>query len=250
MFCTGCGSPTTTDDRFCASCGKAAPSSSAAVSATVGSPSRSIDLHRLAATDLVAGGATVALLLSLLLPWYTLRPNGAVSISIGALVAPAAGFRVLLLLGCVLTLGYLGSRTVGAPGPHWQVPHWQVLGALAGCDAFLALLGIVVRPSGLANGFGTLVGTGIGAYLGLVFAVVALAAAVLRAWQPETVDARSWTSLGSLPAHLVPPMASASSSGPSSATPHTPGERLCPSCATPVDPANQFCTECGTFIVP
>jgi len=261
MFCTGCGTPRSTDDRFCASCGEpggpAAPTTAAFVpqggrtapDTPEDRPRTSLDVHRLGVADLISGGGTLVVLLSLLMPWYTLHPNSAESISVSALVEPAGGFRVVLLVGAMATLCYLGFRTVLPPTSRWPVPHWQLLAAVAACDAFLALLGLLVRPSGLATGVDTLVDTGIGAYLGFLFSLVALAGAILRARQPEVVDARSWTDLASGPPLLAHQVMTASSHQAEPSVPVGAEVRPCPSCALPVDSRNRFCTECGALIV-
>ncbi|MDA8279752.1 MAG: zinc ribbon domain-containing protein [Actinomycetota bacterium] len=160
-----------------------------AAGAGPGRPQASIDFRRLGVGDLVAGGALVVLFVSLFLPWYSIGYGG-VSASTSAMGSGAGGWRVLVLVLALLTIGYLLVRTVLST-VRLPIPHWQFLTVLTVVVALLTLLAFLVKPGVDTTGLGTAgIGTSwsYGAYIGLVAAVAAVGGAVQRSRQSDTIE--------------------------------------------------------------
>ena len=199
MVCSRCHTSNSPGARFCNACGVpldgAAPAAmgatgpAGAAGAGPGRPQASIDFRRLGVGDLVAGGALVVLFVSLFLPWYSIGYGG-VSASTSAMGSGAGGWRVLVLVLALLTIGYLLVRTVWST-VRLPIPHWQFLTVLTVVVALLTLLAFLVKPGVDTTGLGTAgIGTSwsYGAYIGLVAAVAAVGGAVQRSRQSDTIE--------------------------------------------------------------
>jgi hypothetical protein len=144
-------------------------------------PTGRIDFARLDTPNRVVGAASLLLFLSLQLPWYTISAAG-VSGSASAMIA--GGWRWLIWLISLATLVYvfLGSVTSWRDPKLLDAPtRARMLVIATGLDLVLVLLAAFVSkpvpPAVVATS--PHVDTSLGAYLGVVLALVALGAAVL-----------------------------------------------------------------------
>jgi hypothetical protein len=176
MTCPNCGTANAADARYCAACGSRFPATTEAAP----EPYTTIEWGRLGLGDDLALGATVLLLVALLLPWYTIF-NGVVSVN--ALGVAAGGWRFLILLDCVIVLLYLFFRTMAPRSFRLPLPHWQLLTVLTAINLLLTALTFLARPGGGLSS--TTAGMDYGAYLGVAAAAAAFAGALLRARRPE-----------------------------------------------------------------
>jgi hypothetical protein len=189
MSCPNCNEPMTERMRFCPVCGTPSPPPVPQVVSQEG-PVRpgqpaapeyrlNFDIKRLGVGDCIAGVATLVLVVSLFLPWFSVGlPAGEASVvtssSESGLAAHGWLYPVLLLALAVLS--YLVIRAM------WQrmrlpLPHWQALVGMTGIMGLITLLCFVDRPSGLSWAYG--------AYLSLAAVVVAIVGSVLRKGEPD-----------------------------------------------------------------
>jgi hypothetical protein len=123
------------------------------------------DLSRLSRGDQIAGGATLVFLISLFLPWFSVNA-GIVSASVNGLWH---GYMYLALLLALAVLAYLVVRAGFETMPlRLPVGHEQILLAATAVIFVLTLLSFVFKPSGP-------VGWSLGAFVGLIAAIVAVA---------------------------------------------------------------------------
>lgn len=195
MFCPNCGNGLHDSARFCSACGTAAsrPAGPGGVPdgrpASAGPPTAggqpaprtSIDFRRLGTGDLIAGGSTVLVFISLFLPWYRVTIQG---LSISALDAAAGGWRYLDLLVSLIIIGYIFMRTMQPRGIRLPLPHWQLLSVLSVVNGILVTFTFFLRPAG----FNDPVSPGFGAFVGLLTAAAAIAGSISRQRQPEVID--------------------------------------------------------------
>jgi len=251
MRCSQCHTAKSDHARFCMSCG--VPLTPVGIAPRT--PTTSIDFRRLGPGDLVAGGATVLLFTSLFLPWYRYGFSGS-SITISAMGTGAGGWRVLILLLCIVIVGYLFTRTIWDQ-PQLPIPHWQMLAVLTILNALLAVVAFLVNPgAGITGTQGVDITWSYGAYIGVVVALVevggafqyslvigdAAAAFIQNLWQNYS------------PTDVSPKLASRASRPAYQRTvpivkPPVPTS-ICSNCSTALVPGNQFCTGCGTPISP
>jgi zinc-ribbon domain len=251
MPCSQCGAENPPNTKFCVNCGapqaaqsQASPTSQFSQPSQVPNPEGfgqavgptqqrppsqvSIDFRRLGTGDIVAAAGLVLLFISLFLSWYTVP-----GISVSALGDGAGGWRVLILVLDILILLYLFIRTMTPRGFHLPLPHWQLLTALLGLEFLLTLLAFLVKPGdgGVSWGYG--------AYMGLVFAVVALAGGIMRRNEPEIViPGVPRTGFSSFRSTPQPPQMGATPGGGAQGT-------VCSQCGSAVPPGTPYCTTCG-----
>src|SRR5579859_6270544 len=129
-------------------------------------PSFSLDLKRLATTDLTIGGASIVLFISFFLPWFGVLGYSTSGISLH-------GYLVIALLVDLAVLGYLVLRA-GWDTPPFKLPiaHAPLLLIGTGVQLLLVLIGFL-QSDGLGHEFG--------AYLGLLAALVACGAIAVPA---------------------------------------------------------------------
>jgi hypothetical protein len=126
----------------------------------------------------VAAIATLLLLISLGLPWFSL---GSFGVGIGLSVnAFYHGWMYLTLLVALAALAYLVARAVWA-GLRPPLPHAQVLLIATGLDLLLTVICFAAKPGGTA--------WSVGAYLGLLAALAAVVGAFMRRSEPEMLPA-------------------------------------------------------------
>ena len=259
MPCASCGAENPPGTKFCANCGTAlgapAPVQGQAPAQPQGfaqgppqgfggtvapqgpraQSSISIDFRRLGVGDMIAGGGSVLLFISLFLSWYT-----ALGQSTSALGSGAGGWRVLILVLDILILLYLFIRTMTPRGFHLPLPHWQLLTVFLGLQFLLVLLAFLVKPSATdLNGVPISISWGYGAFIGLVASLIALAGGIMRRSEPEVVvPGVPHGGFGSFRATPQPPQAGVTPGGGAQGI-------LCGQCGTAVAPGTPYCTTCG-----
>lgn len=130
-----------------------------------------VNLKRLTAADKVAGAASLVLLISLFLPWYTVTVPGASSTLSGTGIHRFLWLAVLL---SVVVLTYLiVHATVGWDRtPMNKLSHEPVLLGLSVVQLILVIIPFFDVPDTLLDR--VTVGFSYGAYIGLVAAIAAL----------------------------------------------------------------------------
>ncbi len=188
MFCAQCGNSVAEGSATCAHCG--APVGGGVTTPASASPAGgggsaaalqgfSFDAARLSQADRIAGSASVVLLVSLFLPWFTVSAG---PFSASASGMTAHGYLWVVFLLCLGIVAFLVLSAGFAELPvRLPVAREMVLLAATGINLLLILLAFFVRPAG----YGVVgVGWGFGAFVGLIAAIVAcapLAMPVLRA---------------------------------------------------------------------
>lgn len=130
-----------------------------------------IDIGRLHGGELVAGVASVVLVIGVFLPWFRFgsRATGYFSFS-----APA--LRTWMYLPCVISIGVVGCVVMNAmwrrrrtPLRYWPVLYWTALVGACSVNVVLTVGCFVKKAQGLS--------WDVGAYLSLVAAAVAVVGA-------------------------------------------------------------------------
>jgi hypothetical protein len=183
MICSQCGNDVAEGSAACPRCGArlstnqgsnvppgtpaGAPAGPAA--AAMG-PAFNLDLKRLTRNDQIVGGATLVLFISLFLPWFTASAGSFGSGSVNGLWH---GYMYIDLILALAILAFLVLRA-GFDQLPFRLPVTpdQALLAATGLNLVLALISFVFKP---ASGFGISVGWGVGAFIGLIAAVAAVA---------------------------------------------------------------------------
>lgn len=201
-YCGNCGAEMPDNTRFCGRCGTPSQQITAASPATGTGQSQppeaawpttqaestaaapqqpAFNPSRLRPGDLIAGGGSLLLLITLFLPWYSAHRSLATRTpapadishieslaaaicggnstclnnapSISALHGGAGGWRVLILILAIITLGYLLVRAFLPSEPRLPVQHWQLVTGLTAVTALLALVALLANPLSALNGF-------------------------------------------------------------------------------------------------
>jgi hypothetical protein len=149
-----------------------------------GVPPVSLDLSRLSTVDKVVAGATLITMISIWLPWFT----GSVSVlgvTDSASVSGTGyhGWLWLEFFVSLLLLAYLTARALWATLPFsLPVTHERLLLAGTGLQFLLILIGFFDWPSSTtSDGITVTVSLSVGAFLGLIFSIVAAAPVVVPA---------------------------------------------------------------------
>ncbi len=117
-------------------------------------------LNALNAQERVAGPATLALLVSFWLPWYSIGPFSADGLSVhGWLFIAVLNSIVLVLYGLITAFG------VGDLAEQGRLSKDQLLALLTGVNVALVALGFLLKPAGSSWSWG--------AFLALAAAIVA-----------------------------------------------------------------------------
>ncbi len=116
----------------------------------------------------MAGGASLALMIGIFLPWFDFGSAGT-----GYFSFSATALRTWMYLVLVITLGVIACLVVKAlrRRHRWPLLHWLILVGACGTDLVITLGCFVTKSVGL--------GWGYGAYLSLVAAVAAVAGAIV-----------------------------------------------------------------------
>lgn len=204
MICSQCGNDVAAGSAACPNCGarlagdagQPATAPAGAYAAEPGAPAAPVapaaatgqvfafDAKRLSRDDRVVGGATLLLLISLFLPWYTASVpsttiNG-VTVGGGGSVSGNAfnghGWVWIVFIVGLAVLAYLimqaGFETAPVRLPFSPV---QTLLGLTGLNLLLVLIAFLVKPGTGDALIKVSIGWGIGAFLGLICAIVAFA---------------------------------------------------------------------------
>jgi hypothetical protein len=129
-----------------------------------------LEVSKWSAADRVAGAATLIVLVSLFLPWF----------SSGGYTADGLrhGYEYLTLILSLVTLTHLASRAVVWPHrADWPSRHDLTLAALTGLSLLLVLTGFLARPGVFSLVRVVTASWAFGAFLALAAAAVAAAAA-------------------------------------------------------------------------
>ena len=291
MFCSQCGNAVAENARFCSSCGSAVAgpaASSGIVTTGVRGPSHAsgnafdhepnwtlnFDVKHWGRGDVVGAAATFVLFIALFLPWFGIGIGGYGIPGLSESALGADGWMYLVLILNLVILGYLVARAMW-DNLRLPLPHWQALAGVTGLDLLLTLICFITKPSGTTWSFG--------AYVGLLAALAAVAGAVIRRNEAETLPVDHVTVAA--PVRARPPRESSPQSvaspvtmdpqtappvsppkeqvpcpaaGPAVAapevptnigTPEFPESSKCPSCGRANPIRNRFCNGCGGPLV-
>jgi hypothetical protein len=183
MFCSQCGASLAEASARCPDCGAWPPGDTGPVpaAATAGAPARpaadlaaaySFDARRWTRNDQIVGGASLVVLISLFLPWF--------SVSLGSLGSASAsgtsahGWLWFVFIVGLGTLAYL-MLVAGYERLPFRLPwpHERLLLAASGLNLLLVLLAFVLKPGGGLSG--VKVGWDFGAFVALLAAIAAVA---------------------------------------------------------------------------
>ncbi len=117
-------------------------------------------LDALSAKDRVVGPATLALLLSFWMPWYSIGPFSVDGLSVHGWLFIAVLDAIVLVLYVLFT-----AFGVGDLAEQGRLSKDQLLVLLTGVNVALVVLGFLLKPAGFSWSWG--------AYLALVAAIVA-----------------------------------------------------------------------------
>jgi hypothetical protein len=232
------------------------------------------DVKRWGRGDIVGAAATFVLFIALFLPWFSVSIGGYGIPGLSESALGADGWMYLVLILSLVILGYLVARAMW-DGLRLPLPHWQALVGVTGLDLLLTLICFITKPSGTTWSFG--------AYVGLLAALGAVAGAVIRRSEAETLPAdqvtvampvtagstrvsspQSVASPVTIDPQTAPPVSPAKEQVPSSVhgpavaapgsptdtgTPELPENSKCPSCGRANPIPNKFCNGCGGPLV-
>jgi hypothetical protein len=194
MTCSQCGNEATEGTDFCGRCGtqlagSAAPAAPANVPITPTAPAYSFDAGRWTANDRIVGGATLVVLISLFLPWFSVN-LGALEGGLGVVTASGTethGWLWFVFIIGLFVLLYL-IALAGFPVLPARLPlsHEQLLLGATGLNLLLVVLAFLLKPGGAP------VGWSFGAFVALIAAIVAVGPLVraLRAQGTSTAASR------------------------------------------------------------
>jgi len=147
----------------------------------------SFDPVRWTTTDRITGAATLVLLVSLFLPWFTASASlGALTSSSSADALTAHRYLYLVLLVALLLIGYLIAYAGQKDTPGMRAGHERLLAAASGINLLLVLIAVIFKPPGITPMWK--MSWNVGAFIGLIAAIVAvvpLARSGLRARRPR-----------------------------------------------------------------
>jgi hypothetical protein len=130
---------------------------------------------RLSQADRITGIATLVLLISIFLPWFSVSVGAlGISASVTGSGTAAHGYLWVVFFVSLAILFYLGARATMDKLP-FELPmaHEQLLLIATGVNFVITLIAWVFKP---ASGFGAVkVGWAWGSFVGLIAAVVAVA---------------------------------------------------------------------------
>ncbi len=108
-------------------------------------------LNALDARDRVTGPATLALLVSLWLPWYSIGPLSVDGLSVHGWLFIVVLNSIVLVLYALITA--FGVGDLAAPG---RLSKDQLLALMTGVNVALVVLGFLLKPAGFSWSWGAL----------------------------------------------------------------------------------------------
>ncbi len=108
-------------------------------------------LNALNHRDRVAGPATLVLLVSFWLPWYSIGPLSADGLSVHGWLFIAVVDSIVLVLYVLITAFGLGDLAV-----QGRMSKDQLLALMTGVNLALVLLGVLLKPDGFSWSWGAL----------------------------------------------------------------------------------------------
>ena len=191
------------------------------------------EIKRLGNGDLIAGGASFALLIGIFLPWF-----GFGSPLTGNFTFDSTSLRSWMYLTFFITLAVIGYLVVKAMLADVRLPleHWLILLGACGADLFLTFVCFATKPVGVS--------WQIGAYFSLVAAIVAVVGAVVRRNEHPVVVSGASSGAGKGQAtRLAEPVTPVV---PDPVNPLAiPAHPRCRTCGQPNPSTNRFCGSCG-----
>jgi hypothetical protein len=191
MTCSQCGSEVAEGSAHCPNCGAPQPGIAAQGPGTpapapaghapraAAGPAFAFDAKRWTRDDQIVGGASLLLLISLFLPWYTVSVPGVTILGkqVGGATGSASGttghgylWLVFILALAIVVYMILKAGFEVLPFSLPLSPTQLLLG-LTGINLILVLIAFLLKP---ASGLGFSVGWGFGAFVGLICAIVAV----------------------------------------------------------------------------
>jgi hypothetical protein len=186
MFCSQCGTNVAEGSAACPNCGTrlaptgvpAAATAGAPAGRTTATPVYNFDARRWTRSDQIVGGASLVVLISLFLPWFSVSLTGPLGGgSATASGTTAHGWLWLVFVISLLILAY-EMLVAGYEQLPFRLPwpHERVLLAASGLNLLLVFLAFILKPS---SGFTDLkVGWDFGAFIALLAAIAAVASLV------------------------------------------------------------------------
>jgi zinc-ribbon domain len=182
VVCKRCGKSNADDAAYCAGCGAplAAQAATAAGGVAPGAPTAAgppaekpvfhLDVKRWSGADMATGGATIVLFISLFLPWF-----GYGGQTVNGLWH---SYEYLTLIVSLAILAYLVIRAAGQElRLRPPLRHDVLLLAATGVNLLIVLIGFLAKPSASSLFITFTANWEFGAFLGLLAAIVATAAA-------------------------------------------------------------------------
>jgi hypothetical protein len=212
MKCSQCGSDVAPGAAACPNCGAAQPTYAAQGGANPyatqgganqgpggwpqqpgmpGAPapsSFSFDAGRWTRAEQITGGASLLLLISLFLPWFTASINtkglglgAGISDSVSVSGTGGHGYLWLVFIISLAILAFLVIQAGFAQAPFsLPVTPQRLLLGLTGLNLLLVLLAFLIKPgTGDTGGISVSVGWGFGAFVGLICAIAAFVPLVM-----------------------------------------------------------------------
>jgi hypothetical protein len=185
MTCSQCGSDVAAGSAACPNCGAQQPGTGAQGAHTPAPPMAggppaagasgqafAFDAKRWTRDDQIVGGASLLLLISLFLPWYT-ASFGVASVSASGTSGHGYLWIVFILALVIVVYEILKAGFEALPFKLPVSPAQLLLG-LTGINLVLVLIAFLLKP-GTGDGFVSVsVGWGFGAFVGLICAIVAV----------------------------------------------------------------------------
>lgn len=179
MFCAKCGNSLAEGSASCPACGApVAGAGAAGTRAGAGAQAFNFDAARWSQAERITGVASVVLLISLFLPWFSASAFG---ITVSQSGMSAHGYLWLVFFLCLAIIAFLVLEA-GFQSMPFRLPVARdvLLLAATGINLLLVLIAFFVNPNYLGHG----VGWSFGAFIALIAAAVAcipLALPLLRA---------------------------------------------------------------------
>jgi len=195
MTCTQCGNEVTEGTAFCGRCGTQLAGSDAPPppANAPAAPAYTFDAARWTTNDRIVGVATLAVLISLFLPWFSVNLGalaGDLGVNPGVVTASgtdAHGWLWFVFIIGLLVLLYL-LALAGFPVLPARLPltHEQLLLGATGLNLLLVVIAFLLKPGGSP------VGWSFGALIALIAAIVAVVPLVraLRGQPASTATSR------------------------------------------------------------